>query len=267
MRRETLQALVYSALVLALGLALLPLPPGSRQVFLYSWTPTVAVVLTGLPFIRQGGARAAWGGLGFGKLRAGAGAWLTCLALPFAVLGAGYALVGLLGVSPLAYPAGVPPARFWVTMVLLIPAAALESVGEEIGWRGYLLPRLVPLGRVRAWLWSGLLWGCWHWPLIFTGAYHAGGSLPLTLLLFTATILAFTLVINEVRVVTGSLWLAALLHGAHNAIWFQLRALPTGASPWIDRLAGESGVVPLVLYGMAALVVLARPAWKAAADA
>jgi membrane protease YdiL (CAAX protease family) len=36
--------------------------------------------------------------------------------------------------------------------------------GEEYGWRGYLLPKLLPLGELRASLLVGVIWGVWHFP-------------------------------------------------------------------------------------------------------
>jgi hypothetical protein len=43
------------------------------------------------------------------------------------------------------------------------------AVGEEFGWRGYLLPKLLPLGARRAVLGVGVVWGVWHWPVIAMG--------------------------------------------------------------------------------------------------
>ena len=45
----------------------------------------------------------------------------------------------------------------------------LFALGEELGWRGFLLPSLLPLGQWRAILMSGLIWGVWHAPAILQG--------------------------------------------------------------------------------------------------
>ncbi len=45
----------------------------------------------------------------------------------------------------------------------------LLALGEELGWRGFLLPSLLPLGQWRAILMSGLIWGVWHAPAILQG--------------------------------------------------------------------------------------------------
>lgn len=54
--------------------------------------------------------------------------------------------------------------------VLLVPFFnVIFALGEEIGWRGFLLPRLEPLGQWKAILVSGIIWGIWHAPVIAQG--------------------------------------------------------------------------------------------------
>lgn len=43
------------------------------------------------------------------------------------------------------------------------------TLGEELGWRGFLLPRLMPLGQWKALIVSGFIWGIWHTPVIAQG--------------------------------------------------------------------------------------------------
>src|SRR3712207_2663281 len=81
------------------------------------------------------------------------------------------------------------------------------AVGEELGWRGYLLPRLLPLGRNRALAITGLVQAVWHLPLILlTGLYHADGNLLIILPLFVGTIVAAGFVFGDLRLATGSIW-------------------------------------------------------------
>jgi membrane protease YdiL (CAAX protease family) len=55
--------------------------------------------------------------------------------------------------------------NYLINVVIL---AVSFSLAEEIGFRGYLLPKLLPLGRRRALLVSGLVFATWHTPLITT---------------------------------------------------------------------------------------------------
>jgi len=52
-------------------------------------------------------------------------------------------------------------------VVYLVPA-----FGEELGWRGFLLPELLPLGTRKALIIHGAIWGAWHWPLLFVRTIH-----------------------------------------------------------------------------------------------
>jgi hypothetical protein len=106
------------------------------------------------------------------------------------------------------------------------------------------------------------LWAAWHLPLIYiAAAYHPGAGAPY-LVTFTVTIVAMSFIANELRMASGSAWPAVVFHGAHNGIWFQLQALVVGSSVTLNRVGGESGIVPLSLYVVVALwIVLRRPAW------
>jgi CAAX protease family protein len=65
------------------------------------------------------------------------------------------------------------------------------GLAEEIGWRGYLLPHLVPLGRSRALLLSGLLHGLWHLPImLMTSTYHENGNRLIVVALFLLSLTA-----------------------------------------------------------------------------
>ncbi len=110
--------------------------------------------------------------------------------------------------------------RLQTTTVLLIPPALVAglligSLQEELGWRGYALPRL--LGRwssVRAALVLGVAWACWHLPLY---AIDSGGQERLPLAVFLISVVAQSVLYTWFWVVTGgSLLIAILLHSATN---------------------------------------------------
>src|SRR5918997_3125683 len=88
-------------------------------------------------------------------------------------------------------------------------------VGEELGWRGYSLPKLLT-GRsaLSASLILGVLWGAWHLPTFFVpGAPQYGLPFPTFVLLTVAYSVLFTWVYLHTR---GSVLIATLLHGAIN---------------------------------------------------
>lgn len=103
----------------------------------------------------------------------------------------------------------------------LIPVAAfvgvLPALGEEIGWRGWLLPKLMPLGPLPAILVSGVVWGTWHTPVLLLGYNypHAPGWLAVASM--SAMCILVGTVLGWLRLRSGSVWPAALGHSAFNA--------------------------------------------------
>lgn len=109
--------------------------------------------------------------------------------------------------------------RFTEEALVLIPFAIMVSTpfqaGEEMGWRGYALPKLAArLGLARAGVALGVIWACWHLPLFFiAGTDKIGQSFPLYLAQVTALSVAMTWLYAHAR---GSLLLVMLMHSAVN---------------------------------------------------
>jgi membrane protease YdiL (CAAX protease family) len=132
------------------------------------------------------------------------------------------------------------------------------AAAEEIAWRGYLLPRLLQLGRNRALAITGLVHAAWHLPLILlTSLYHSDGNLLIILPLFVATIVAAGFVYGDLRIATGSVWPASIAHGVHNASWGALAGLTVTSSPVLvnEYLAGDTGVFILITTIVAAFLL------------
>lgn len=99
-------------------------------------------------------------------------------------------LLAAAAVVVLAFASFRAPGGWAATVVNFVISVAVVTatfaVAEEMGFRGYLLPRLLHLGRNRALAVSGLVHAAWHLPLILlTPLYHAGGNRLLVLPLFT----------------------------------------------------------------------------------
>ncbi len=103
----------------------------------------------------------------------------------------------------------------WYVIVAAIIISTPVQAGEEIGWRGYALPRLaVRLGFARASVLLGLIWAFWHLPLFFlTGIDKYGQSFPVWALSVTAMSVAITWLYAHTN---GSLLLTMLMHSAVN---------------------------------------------------
>lgn len=134
----------------------------------------------------------------------------------------------------------------------------LFSLGEEIGWRGYLLPRLLPLGKAKAYILLGLLWGLWHAPIILVGFNYPGhpiAGLAMMCLLTTA----FGFFLNEMTLHYKSVLLAAFIHAAVNAQGFGVwHWLFPDVNPLIGGPTGLVGVAVWCLVGFGTVGVLKK---------
>ncbi|GAB3563537.1 CPBP family intramembrane glutamic endopeptidase [Spelaeicoccus albus] len=116
-----------------------------------------------------------------------------------------------------ALPVGV----IVTVQIIAIPFAAiipnaLLTIGEELGWRGWLLPTLRPLGTWPALLVTGAIWGFWHTPLILLG-YNFGLTNWYGVLLMIAASMILGILIGWLRLRTASVWPCVFAHGAANA--------------------------------------------------
>lgn len=119
----------------------------------------------------------------------------------------------LLRIATGAWPAfGQEPVYI---MAIAIVFSTPVQAGEEIGWRGYALPRLAGrLGLARASIILGVIWACWHLPFFFVpGTDKSGQSFPVYLLSVTALSVAMAWLYWRTN---GSLLLTMLMHAAVN---------------------------------------------------
>ncbi|HWH99618.1 MAG TPA: CPBP family intramembrane glutamic endopeptidase [Propionibacteriaceae bacterium] len=98
-----------------------------------------------------------------------------------------------------------------------VPVGAALAFGEEFGWRGYLLPKLLPLGEVKAAIIVGLIWGPWHLPVLIVGLNYPGQSILAVLVVFVLSATLLSLLHARFFVASGgSLLAVSLLHGSLN---------------------------------------------------
>lgn len=92
-----------------------------------------------------------------------------------------------------------------------------RTLGEEIGWRGFLVPELSKVVGFRGVaLISGLMWAAWHFPILIFGDYNAGAPAWFSLVCFTAMVLGISVIMVWLRLSSGSLWPAVIAHASHN---------------------------------------------------
>lgn len=258
-------AFTVIALILAIGLALSPY----ASTIAYMHTPTVAALLMLFVVTGEGYSKEGWRSLGLHRL--GLKAWPFALLAPFLINGLGFLL--LIGTGLATYT-GLDPeiaaklGSMPVSAALLLDVVTglvigifTGSLGEELGWRGYLLPRLREMGEGKALLVSGLIWAVWHLPLmLLTTQYHAGQNLWLYFPLFMLAAIGMGSAIGYTRLRTESVWPAVMMHTAANLAWNIYRYFYTSNSTWAEVVSGDAGLVQFVLYGAVALWVMRRMA-------
>jgi membrane protease YdiL (CAAX protease family) len=245
---------------LALYLAVL-LPPTvliEGYLFLHPEYDGLTALLAVLPAVASITARLV--------LREGFGDVSFRLRGPRVVAGCGQALAVATLVALPTFAAGwltgLAPIDIHASRRLTLDTAVLALVtfvlvlGEELGWRGYMLTRLIDAGVRHPILVSGLVWYLWHVPLVFAGAYLPSRTPIVTAALLLATMLPFAVVSARLRLATGSIWPPVVLHAGWNVLMYELLG-PFTTGPDEALWVGEAGV--LTAGAMLVAAVLTRP--------
>jgi CAAX protease family protein len=149
-----------------------------------------------------------------------------------------------------------------VQAVLISPILnSIATFGEEFGWRAYLLPKLMPLGGRKAMLWIGLIWGIWHWPVIFMG-YEYGLSYPgfpwVGPLLFIWVTFGLGTFLGWLTLRSKSVWPAVIGHAAINGIAAVAIITTTGQpNPLLGPL--PVGIIGSLGYALVAIAIFVSP--------
>jgi uncharacterized protein len=254
------KATIFYALTLgqSLGIALFLTPIfGEITLLAVMMTPLVSVLVMKLVVTREGWRREGWSDLGLQRL--GLRQMAIAIALPIVVLAAAYGIVWATGVAQFN-SAGLSNWGPWDRFVLNLSVALVVCFGEEIGWRGYLLPKLMPLGHRTALLLSGLLQAIWHVPfIVFTVYYHGDGNAWIVVPLFLATMSVAGVLFGYLRLASGSVWPAVIAHAVVNVYWSMFNAVTLTDTPLAyEYLAGESGILTLTGVAIAAVWLIRR---------
>ncbi|TDD06763.1 CPBP family intramembrane metalloprotease [Nonomuraea deserti] len=133
---------------------------------------------------------------------------------------------------------------------------AIPALGEEWGWRGWLLPRLTSAnGMLAGLLLSGAIWGVWHAPLTLLGYNYPSLGSWAALVFIGFCVLAGVL-IGWLRLRTGSVWPAVVAHGSLNAVVPPVLLLGDAAAPPNELLVGLTGLVGWVVLALAGAALL-----------
>ena len=210
------------------------------------WCPALSAIITSLAYEKN------IRGIGWklGRVR-----WLVIgYTLPICYSTLAYAIIWLFGFAIIN-----PNYQFNIFSLIILGTLfnIAFAAGEEIGWRGFLVPHLYKLtgSFTKTSLITGIIWSVWHFPLIISGVYLAKMPMDFQLLFLVITVTAMTFPISWLRLKSGSVWPAVLLHASHN-LYIQriFDPLTIENSPLSKYMIGESGIVMMViLIGVAVI--------------
>jgi len=192
------------------------------------WTPAIASVLTRL--IRREGFQ----DVSF-RFRTPGMKWSVLVAClyPFVLCSLAYGGAWMTGLADFSWtlPQSVRPVLshlpmpvsflIWVMLVSIIhlPMSLALAFGEELGWRGFMLTRLIEADIPFPVALSGIIWGLHHVPVILSGQYTPSGATgPAAIIPFMIGITAAGFAFAAVRLKSGSVWPAVLFHGVFNIV-------------------------------------------------
>jgi CAAX protease family protein len=259
--RPQRQVVVFLSIiyVLAVAIALLFASSGMAP-FLVIPIPALATVAVIAFVVPAADRRRVVRELGLG--RPGLRLMPAAILIPGLIAAASFATAAALGVLTMSIPGLRFNGSFLLTVVVTFVLWSFIFLGEEIGWRGFLLPRLAEVMPFRrAAMLVGVAQWAYHVPLYLTASgYMSGGSrwivVPVALVMFVAGGVFYA----WLRAASGSLWPVTVAHNAFNT-WFEGigRLVVTASSPAaVAYVLGETGIATMVLSVVAAWVLLRR---------
>ncbi len=142
------------------------------------------------------------------------------------------------------------------TVIFLV--AAVSALGEELGWRGLLVPELAQVTTfTQTALISGIIWFIYHAPLIIAADYNTGAPAWYSLLNFAVGLIGINFAFTWLRLRSGSVWTGVLLHANYNALlqrFFDPLTVQYGVTKYVT---GEFGV-GIAIVGIIIAIVFWR---------
>ena len=143
-------------------------------------------------------------------------------------------------------------------MVLGFLFAIPFVLGEEIGWSGFITPKLLKLSSVPVTsIIVGFYWAIWHYPAIIGGFYGQGTPLWVSLPGFTLVLIAESLVRTVLVLKSKNLWVGTILHASGNTILMGIFWEMTVHKGYAGYLVSETGIFVGLVY-----IIVAVLFWK-----
>jgi len=139
----------------------------------------------------------------------------------------------------------------WRFIVVGTLMSILSALGEELGWRGFLVPKLAErFNYTYTAVIVGIIWASWHVPLIIGADYNGGTSAGYSIACFAVMVVAISFPMTWLRLRSRSVWPTVLLHASHNLYiqgFFDRVTVDTGITKYIIGEFGASLAVFTVI--------------------
>jgi uncharacterized protein len=259
--RPLRQVVVYLGITYAMALAIaLALPRAGIAPLISIAVPVAAVALTTALVVPRGQRRAVWAAVGFHPRR-GRGLLVAVLG-PMAIIAVSFGVAAAFGVVRFPGPGpglGVAVVNLAVTTIIF----GVVFLGEEIGWRGYLLFRLAEItsGR-RAAVLTGAFHAIFHLPLlVLTTTYQSEGNRWIVVPMVMVTLTLAGVWYGWLRLWSGSIWPVSLSHSAFNNLMETVAGVAIVTSPaTMAYVTTETGVATMIIMVLVAGFLLTRRA-------
>ena len=154
-----------------------------------------------------------------------------------------------------------PPTVALILFVLFTATLGLvgklsRALGEEIGWRGFLVPELTKVVNFpMIGLISGLMWAAYHYPALLFGDYNSGAPAWYSLSCFTLMVIADSFIMAWLTLRSQSLWPAAILHASHN-LFIQSICTPLTRDTGLTKyIIDEFGIGLVITTAITAIII------------
>lgn len=221
---------------------------GKFYVILIMWIPALVAIITNLIFEKK---LPSFGLKRFFTKEIGI-AYIIPLISSIIVYGTVY----LTGLGGTAVPIGATIPSFIMTATLGVVVSSLTAIGEELGWRGYLVPELMKkYSYVKVSIIVGTIWLLYHLPILIFSNYNNGVSILSSVIFFTISIYAVTFIANLLTIKSNTVWPAIMLHSVHNVLvqgFFDPLTVDKGITKFITT---EFGCGLALMYTIVAIVL------------
>ena len=215
------------------------------------WSPALSALITRLYYQRDLKGM----GFGIGQIKWQAASMLLPIVLGLLIFGSVWLVFGAFNAQNALV---VFSLSYLPIFAVLLAYSVFCAAGEEIGWRGLLVPetaKIMPFWPMA--LITGCIWAAWHVPIIVFGNYHGTGPLWYSLATILPSIVGCGIILAWLRLESGSVWTGVLFHGFWNYFIQGFYPAITVNTPTTLLITGEFGLVAPLLYILAVALM-----WK-----